>query len=105
MVSAQYTQQTAGYEYYGRLAKLRQEHPEIRPEDVYLRNHVWGDPKQCIEKLQMINDMMGADEFVAVFSYGGMPVEKAEKSMRLFAEQVLPSVQQFTPGRVPALVG
>jgi len=47
---------------------------------------------------------MGADEFVAVFSYGAMPVEKAEKNMRLFAEKVLPTVQNFAPARVPLLV-
>jgi hypothetical protein len=48
---------------------------------------------------------MGADDFVAVFSYGSMPVEKAEASMRLFAEKVLPHVQAMAPADVPVLVG
>ena len=48
--------------------------------------------------------MMGADEFVAVFSYGSMPVEKAEASMRLFAEKVLPGTKAFAPAEVPLLV-
>jgi hypothetical protein len=48
--------------------------------------------------------MMGADDFVAVFSYGSMPVEKAEASMRLFAEKVLPKVQGFSPAEIPVLV-
>jgi hypothetical protein len=48
--------------------------------------------------------MMGADDFVAVFSYGSMPVEKAEKSMRLFAREVLPLAQGFAPAEVPLLV-
>ena len=48
--------------------------------------------------------MMGADEFVAVFSYGSMPIEKAEASMRLFAQKVLPVTQRFALGDVPLLV-
>ena len=33
-----------------------------------------------------------------------MPLEKAEKNTRLFAEKVLPTVQGFEPARVPLLV-
>jgi hypothetical protein len=29
-----------------------------------------------------------------VFNYGDLPVDKAERSMRLFAEQVLPVMQK-----------
>ena len=60
--------------------------------------------KTCLEKLRNVNDMMGADEFVAVFSYGSMPVEKAEKSMRIFAEKVLPATQSFALAEAPLLV-
>ncbi|MCC7364529.1 MAG: LLM class flavin-dependent oxidoreductase [Dehalococcoidia bacterium] len=94
-----------GYEYYAQMAKLRANLPaDFRPEDVYIANHVWGSPESCIQKLRDINDRMGSEEFVAVFSYGAMPVEKAEASMRLFAEKVLPAVQQFEPAAVPAFV-
>lgn len=95
---------TPGYEYYGQMAKMRASYPDVKPEDVYLQNHVWGSPETCIQKLEQINNAMGADDFVAVFSYGGMPFEKAEKSLRLFSEKVLPSVQSFQPGEVPVLV-
>ena len=92
-----------GYEYYAQMAKMAAAlPPEVKTSDLYFQNHVWGSPKTCIEKLQRINDLMGADEFVAVFSYGAMPVEKAEASMRLFAREVLPTVQKFAPAAVPA---
>ena len=82
----EHLKKTKGYEYYGQLAEQRAKLPaDAQPEDIYLSNHVWGSPKTCLEKLRHINDEMGADDFVAVFSYGSMPVEKAEKSMRLFA--------------------
>jgi hypothetical protein len=48
--------------------------------------------------------MMGADEFVAVFSYGSMPLGKAEASMRLFSEKVLPKAQGFVQKEAPVLV-
>jgi len=87
------------------MAKLRASVPEgTDTAAIYLRNNIWGSPKTCLEKLQAVNDMMGADEFVAVFSYGSMPVEAAEKNMRLFAEKVLPATKAFAPAPVPLLV-
>jgi len=101
----EHLQTTKGYEYYGQMAKLRAQMPaDFRAEDVYIRNHVWGSPKSCIERLEHINNSMGADDFVAVFSYGSMPVDKAEKSMRMFAEKALPTAQKFAPADVPVLV-
>jgi len=94
-----------GYEYYAQMAKLRAAMPaDYDTANIYLQNNVWGTPKQCIEKLERINTMMGADDFVAVFSYGSMPVDKAEASMRLFAKEVLPVVHAMEPAEVPLLV-
>ncbi len=94
-----------GYEYYAQMAKVRAAlPPEFDTASIYLQNNIWGSPKTCLEKLERINDMMGADEFVAVFSYGSMSVEKAEASMRLFAQKVLPATQAFALAEPPLLV-
>jgi alkanesulfonate monooxygenase SsuD/methylene tetrahydromethanopterin reductase-like flavin-dependent oxidoreductase (luciferase family) len=94
-----------GYEYYAQMAKMRAAMPDGADIGaIYLQNNIWGSPKTCLEKLARVNDMMGADEFVAVFSYGSMPLEKAEKSMRLFAKEVLPKTQAFKPVAPPLLV-
>ncbi|MFI4976134.1 MAG: LLM class flavin-dependent oxidoreductase [Caulobacterales bacterium] len=94
-----------GYEYYAQMAKMRASlPPEFDTASIYLQNNIWGSPKTCIEKLERINTMMGADEFVAVFSYGSMSVEKAEANMRLFAQKVLPATQGFAPAEAPCLV-
>jgi alkanesulfonate monooxygenase SsuD/methylene tetrahydromethanopterin reductase-like flavin-dependent oxidoreductase (luciferase family) len=78
-----------GYEYYAQMAKLRAALPEgTDMAGIYLQNNVWGTPEACIEKLERIS----------------MPVEKAEASMRLFAEKVLPKVQGFSPAEIPVLV-
>jgi alkanesulfonate monooxygenase SsuD/methylene tetrahydromethanopterin reductase-like flavin-dependent oxidoreductase (luciferase family) len=94
-----------GYEYYAQMAKMRAAMPEnMDTAGIYLQNNIWGSPKTCLEKLQRVNDMMGADEFVAVFSYGSMPLDVAEKNMRLFAEQVLPKTQGFAEAEAPLAV-
>jgi alkanesulfonate monooxygenase SsuD/methylene tetrahydromethanopterin reductase-like flavin-dependent oxidoreductase (luciferase family) len=94
-----------GYEYYAQMAKMRAAMPEnIDTAGIYLANNIWGSPKTCLEKLQRVNDMMGADEFVAVFSYGSMPLDVAEQNMRLFAERVLPKTQGFAPAEAPLAV-
>ena len=97
-------EKTKGYEYYGEMAKMRNALPAATaPADIYLSDHLWGSPATCLEKLRSVNDQMGTNDFIAVFSYGSMPVEKAEKSMRLFAEHVLTTAQDFTPGELPTI--
>ncbi len=50
-----------------------------------------GDPEECADKLRQIQQMYDADEFMCWFNTGGMvPQEEVSKSMRLFAEKVIP---------------
>jgi alkanesulfonate monooxygenase SsuD/methylene tetrahydromethanopterin reductase-like flavin-dependent oxidoreductase (luciferase family) len=55
--------------------------------------NVVGTPRQCLDRLLAIQRLVGAGHFILVFKYGAMPVERAERSMRLFAERVLPELQ------------
>jgi len=56
---------------------------------------VWGTPAQCYEKILEIRERVGNDTFVGVFSYGGMDYADAERSMRLFAREVMPALQNL----------
>ncbi len=56
---------------------------------------IWGAPEQCLEKIQGIQDIIGAMNMNVSFSYAGMPYDCAKKSMTLFAEEVVPVVQQW----------
>ena len=58
---------------------------------------MFGSPDQCLEQLRTIQEMTSAREFVIVFKYGAMPIEVAEKSMRLFAKEVLPALRELDP--------
>jgi alkanesulfonate monooxygenase SsuD/methylene tetrahydromethanopterin reductase-like flavin-dependent oxidoreductase (luciferase family) len=95
--------QLQGYDHYAKMSQLmRDAQGSGVTNDVYVQNHVWGTPDECLERLQNINQHMGVEELVGVFQYGSMPVELAEKSMRLFAKEVLPAAQSMALAPVPA---
>jgi alkanesulfonate monooxygenase SsuD/methylene tetrahydromethanopterin reductase-like flavin-dependent oxidoreductase (luciferase family) len=101
-LSGEHFSKIKGYEYYAEMsAQMRSKADAEVPDDVYVKNHVWGTPDQCIERLRRINDLMGVEELIAVMSYGAMPVETAEASMRLFAKEVLPAAHEIELAPVP----
>jgi len=58
---------------------------------VYDEFGVIGDPDQCIAKLRSLQEMYQLQEFMCWFNTGGLlPHQEVEKSMRLFAEEVMP---------------
>jgi len=82
-----------GYDFYAKMAEARKRVGEEKVVEVFARHQVWGTPEQCAEKLRHIRATTDAVEFVGVFTYGDLPVELAEESMRLFAREVLPALQ------------
>ena len=52
-----------------------------------------GTPDEIIEKIRALQWTISLEKIVVHMFYGGMPRDKAEKSLRLFAEKVLPEVQ------------
>jgi len=65
--------------------------------DFFLGLQVWGTPEQCFEKILDIQGRTGGEAFVGVFSYAGMPYEEAERSLRLFAREVMPELKRQVP--------
>ena len=50
-----------------------------------------GDPEHCVARLRQFQQMYRAQEFMCWFNIGGLvPQADVEKSMRLFAQQVMP---------------
>ena len=84
---------TKGYEYYGKMSEAMGSVEGVT--DFFLNLQVWGTPAQCFEKVLEIRSKIGCDAFTGVFSYGGMPYEGSEQSMRLFAAEVMPRLQQL----------
>ena len=64
-----------------------------------------GTPDEIIEKIRTLQHALSLEMVVIHMFYGGMPRAKAEKSLRLFAEKVLPEVQAMPTPINPASLG
>ena len=54
-----------------------------------------GTPEVIIDKIKSMQETISMEKVVIHMMYGGMPREKAEKSLRLFAEKVLPEIHSM----------
>ena len=88
---------TRGYEYYGGFTDKINAYGDRDVVDFFVNLQVTGTPEQCYQKVMDIHGYTGTDSLVAAFSYGGMPFEDAEASMRLFASEVMPELKKFDP--------
>ncbi|MGZ8488885.1 MAG: hypothetical protein ACXWW4_10175, partial [Candidatus Binatia bacterium] len=51
-----------------------------------------GDPERCCDTIRRWQEEAGITVFSGTFHFGGMPQEMALKSMRLFADRVMPAL-------------
>ena len=89
--------ETKGYEYYGKFTEKIEQYGTQDVKDFFLDLQVWGTPDQCYDKIMSTRGRVGSDSFLAAFSFGAMPYDEVEKSMRLFAKEVLPRLKEL-PG-------
>jgi alkanesulfonate monooxygenase SsuD/methylene tetrahydromethanopterin reductase-like flavin-dependent oxidoreductase (luciferase family) len=105
---------TKGYEYYGKMSDKIAQYGTDTVIDYFTNLQVWGTPEQCYERILDIHRRTGNSHYVGVFSYAGMPYDEAERSMRLFAAEVMPALEKLdvtlppaeaTPPAEPATAG
>jgi hypothetical protein len=53
---------------------------------------VWGTPDDCVEKIKFYVDSVRPDQLMLNIASGSLPQQKVLRSMRLFAEEVMPVV-------------
>lgn len=94
-LSGEHFAQTTGYEFYGKMARQVAKAGADGTADFFMNLQVWGTPEECYDKILDIRSKVGNDSFVGVFSYGGMPYEEAERSLRLFAGAVRPELHKL----------
>jgi len=63
--------------------------------DGFLDATAYGTPEQVIEKYRKRRELLGPFEAAPAFRFGGIPIDEAEASMRLFAEKVLPTLKSW----------
>lgn len=87
-----------GYEFHGQMYdRLVAPGGQEKMTEFYIGLQPWGTPEQVFEKTRTFCDLVGGDSYIGVFRYGGMPPAEAEKSMRLFAKEVMPELKKISP--------
>jgi alkanesulfonate monooxygenase SsuD/methylene tetrahydromethanopterin reductase-like flavin-dependent oxidoreductase (luciferase family) len=66
---------------------------EPSTDDILEKFSVIGTPDTCIKQLRAIQDAMGIDHFNASFWFGDLTQNQVLRSMRLFADEVMPAFQ------------
>ena len=90
---AEHFRKAGGYKFYQSFEKTLSKKTPEEIGEFTAKPQAWGTPNMVLEKLHAIQETTGAEELVMNFRMGGMPVETAERSMRLFASEVLPALQ------------
>ena len=63
----------------------------------FYNSHPWGTPERTIARATELARAFGTNELMFIFKYGSMPMAEAEKSMRLFAREVMPALKELNP--------
>ncbi len=81
---------TPGYQGYGKNAELLRQLGEAGFLKGFMKANAYGTPEQILETLDKRRGELGPFELATSFRYGGIPFDEAERSLRLFAKEVLP---------------
>ena len=73
-------------------------------EGGFMNAAVRGPPDRTLRMLEERRRVVGEFELATSFRFGGIPFEVAEKSMRLFAKEILPAAHSWQTARAPAAV-
>lgn len=94
-LTAGHLKDTKGYDFYHRVGKHIERQGADKSAKEFVELMPYGTPEQVLEKIRFIHARIGNSGLVTTFSLGGMPHEMAERSMRLFAKEVLPELKKF----------
>ena len=86
---------TEGYDAYAQAARTLQKIGESGFLEGFMKAAAHGTPDRILEQFEERRELLGDFELATCFRYGGIPYEEAEKSLRLFAKEVLPVLQSW----------
>jgi len=95
-----------GYEFYAKLAKTytkltADEQAKAKAVEFYRSLHAAGTAAQVLEKIRYIHHTVPLEHMVSTFAFGGLPYPKLERSVKLFAEKILPVLQNDPAFKLP----
>jgi len=80
---------TAGYERYAEQAAALREAGLENAAAAFADSALTGTPAQITEQIAAIGDVLGTFELIVLPSFGGMPYDQVERSLELFAREVV----------------
>jgi alkanesulfonate monooxygenase SsuD/methylene tetrahydromethanopterin reductase-like flavin-dependent oxidoreductase (luciferase family) len=92
---SEHFKKTKGYDLYANAADAFRAVGLETALATYVGIQTWGTPQQILERFEARKKLLGGFEVLVLARYGGMSLEDAEGSLRLFAERVLPEVRSW----------
>ncbi len=86
-----------GYDAYQQKAEIARKGGLEGALTGFMQAASWGTPDKILRGLEARRELLGDFELNVAFRFGGTPYEVAERSMRLFATEVLPVVKSWKP--------
>jgi alkanesulfonate monooxygenase SsuD/methylene tetrahydromethanopterin reductase-like flavin-dependent oxidoreductase (luciferase family) len=90
-----------GYKAYGDAVDAMRAAGKEGVARAYVEQQVWGTPDQMLRKFEERWQLMGPYGVLCSFRFAGMPFEVAERSIKLFAKEVLPVLRTWTAEQPP----
>jgi alkanesulfonate monooxygenase SsuD/methylene tetrahydromethanopterin reductase-like flavin-dependent oxidoreductase (luciferase family) len=84
-----------GYDAYAQKAEIARKGGLEGAVEGFMKAAVWGDPDRVLRELEARRQVIGDFELNVSFRFGGVPYEKAEASLQLFAKEVLPVLKSW----------
>ena len=85
-----------GYEFYRGVGKYIAKHGMDSAAKDFADLMPWGSPKQVLEKIAYIREVIAPNAIMATLSYAAMPYDEAERNVRCFATHVLPELHGWS---------
>jgi alkanesulfonate monooxygenase SsuD/methylene tetrahydromethanopterin reductase-like flavin-dependent oxidoreductase (luciferase family) len=95
LLSENFSQAGAAYASYAEMAKYLRSTKQEAVVDSYRECNLWGDPERILDKLRERRELIGNFVVGVTVSYGGMSHEDARRSLRLFADRVMPEIKTW----------
>jgi alkanesulfonate monooxygenase SsuD/methylene tetrahydromethanopterin reductase-like flavin-dependent oxidoreductase (luciferase family) len=86
---------TKGYDSYAKKAEMAKQTGRDGMVEAFMRAAVWGTPDRILREIEARRAAVGEFELCTCFRFGGTPYELAERSLRLYAKEVLPVLQSW----------
>jgi alkanesulfonate monooxygenase SsuD/methylene tetrahydromethanopterin reductase-like flavin-dependent oxidoreductase (luciferase family) len=86
-----------GYDAYAQKAEIARKGGLEAAIDGFMKAAVWGTPDRILRELEARRAAIRDFELNVAFRFGGIPYDKAEASLKLFAREVLPVLHDWQP--------